>query len=229
MSEQQILQLQQSFQYALAVVLVLVLFVWYHLSGRLSMLEKKHQVTSDVLEGMCDCASGSGYSNHGIKMKGMGYLQSDRGPAGASGFGDSTSQSSGFFGGGEAPVFYDIGDVRAARTTRGWSTGYATDAAGNPVYDAAGNPVMAAKSGDYKSMAVRRGIYGKTNSVGYDTSDAKLRSLGYVQSTDPLTGKPVWGVPGLPGTEGMWTPAKEGMWSAVNTESFKSDEDLMYS
>jgi hypothetical protein len=227
MSDQQI---QQSFQYSLSVVLVLILFVWYNLSGRVAVLEKKHQVTSDVLEGMCDCASGSGYSNHGIKMKGMGYLQSDRGPAGASGFGVSTNHSSGFFGGSEAPVFYDIGDVRAARTTQGWSTGYATDSDGNPVYDSAGNPVMASKAGDYKSMAVRRGVYGKTNSeLEYDTSDARLRSLGYVQRTDPLTGKLTWVAPGRPGAEGMWTPAAEGMWSAANSESFKSDEDLMYS
>jgi hypothetical protein len=225
MSEQQILQLQQSFQYALVVVLVLVLFVWYHLSGRLSMLEKKHQVTSDVLEGMCDCG-GNPYANTAFR-NGGGYIASDSivgSQPGSNGFSDERTgkKSSGFFGGGEAPVFYDIGDVRAARTTRGWSTGYATDAAGNPVYDAAGNPVMAAKAGDYKSMQRRKALYGGPNMKNnMDMTDTRMQDAGYFKNA---AGN--WQIK----AEGMWTPASsEGMWSAVNTESFKSDEDLMYS
>mgnify|MGYP000703782077 CR=1 FL=1 len=214
-------QIMASFEYSFTVLLVLMLVVWYHLSGRIATLEKKHEINTNVLEGMY----GGSYSNHGIKMKGMGYMQSDMGPPGSIGFKPSTQMNTdGFFGSSESPVFYDIGDVRSARTTRGWSTGYATDAAGNPVYDASGNPVMASKASDYNSVGARSAMYRGSSTDTYDTNDARLRSMGYVQSTDPLTGKPVWKIPGR---EGYFSPvSQEAMWSP--SENFKTDEDLMY-
>ena len=219
--------LRQSFDYNFSLIVVLVFIVWWLLSGRVARLEKKHKVNSDVIEGMCanECVQNP-YANTGFR-NGEGYIASDSiigGPAGTNRFSNEQgcAKKSGFFGGSEPPVFYDIGDVRAARTTRGWSTGYATDAAGNPVYDASGNPVMASKAGDYKSVAARRALYGSTNTTGYNTSENKLRALGYVPSIDSLTGKTVWKTPVR---EGLWAPANEGLWAPAN-EGFKSDEEL---
>ena len=66
-----------------------------------------------------------------------------------------------FFGGPEPPVFYDIGSVRAARTTRGYKTGVLRDSEGNPVMDAQGNVVMASKAGDYlQNVKDRIAMYG---------------------------------------------------------------------
>lgn len=222
MSNQQIVN---SFQYSLSLIVLLILFVWWHLAGRVTKLEKKHK-SSGVSEGMRNPYANTEFRN------GSGYLASDAllgNQAGTNGFSDERASAksgaqSGFFGGSEPPVFYDIGDVRAARTTQGWSTGYLTDAAGNPVYGADGKPVMASKADDYKSIAARKAMYGKTGTAGYNTSDARLRSMGYRQSIDPLTGKPVWKTRKT--LEGLWSPAaQEGLWSPAN-EGFKSDEEL---
>jgi hypothetical protein len=218
--------IHQIVQISFVGLFVILYMVWMNLSGRVKVLEEKHKTTTDVLEGMCHDCGGNPYANTAFR-NGGGYIASDSiigSQPGSNGFSDERAgkKSSGFFGGGEAPVFYDIGDVRAARSTRGWSTGYATDADGNPIYDAAGNPVMASKASDYKSMQRRKALYGGPNMKNnMDMTDMRMQDAGYFKNA---AGN--WQIK----AEGMWTPASsEGMWSPADSESFKSDEDLMYS
>jgi hypothetical protein len=92
----------------------------------------------------------------------------------------SASEDESFLGGVEAPVFYDIGSVRAARTSRGGKTGVLRDADGNPVMDADGNVILASKKGQYLTSAQQR-AYGRSAKEG------------------------MW----APVNEGMWTPVAE--------------------
>jgi hypothetical protein len=160
--------------------------------------------------------SGNPYANTAFRNGGA-YLQSDMGPPGTVGFADERHNdgSEHFLGGNEPPVFYDIGDVRAARTTRGYNTGYVTDASGNPVYGADGNPIMASKSTQYMSTKDRNTMYGRNNTSTRTiqeqvaAADKIMRERGYTKNSS-----------------GTWV-LQESMWSPVE-EGFKSDEDLMY-
>jgi len=224
MSDQLIMS---SFRYSLSVVVVLVLFVWWNLSGRVALLEQKHKINSDVIEGLCGC---NPYANTSFR-NGMGYQQSDSitgSRPGVARFAEGGGQggscgTENFFGTSEPPVFYDIGDVRAARTTRGWSTGYMTDAAGNPVYGADGKPVMASKASHYKGMKARKALYGGPNmGKRMDMTDVRMRDAGYHKNA---AGN--WQI----NAEGMFDPV-EGAWfpdSSVQSgfEGYLNDEELL--
>jgi hypothetical protein len=199
MSDQLIME---SFRHNFIIVGLLILVVYWtvsqsvtKLTTRVKVLEEKHVIVKT--EAMYNSMAGIN-PNHGITASGMRGIDTQLGPSGTNrlvpvGRGRRLRRS-GFMGsGGEPPVFYDVGDVRAARATRGWSTGVLTDSAGNPVYGKDGKPVMASKAGDYKSLARRKALY-----KGSTTS----------------------------GSEGMFVPTKEGLWSP--NEGFKSDEELMY-
>lgn len=213
-----------SFRYSLLVVFVLVAIGWVHLHQRVAVLEKETDLNSGILDGMCGCGPPGYYSSTGIKSKGMGYIASDPligGRPGTSRMQTDPSykgtSSDGFFGANEFPIFYDIGDVRAARTTRGWSTGYLTDAEGNPVYGADGKPVMASDAKHYSSVKDRKFAYGGDKiQAQMDRADARMRKAGYTKVGNR------WVKP-----EGMWEPAGEGYWEPVS-EGMKSAEDLLW-
>jgi hypothetical protein len=183
-------------QYSFAIMIALLVFTAFHVffvnKPKISQLSAAH-----ASEGFSEP-----FENFVRYRTGL----SDRGPAGEVAFDLRDGSQSGFFGGQEAPVFYDIGDVRAARTTRGVRTGYLSDARGDPVYDAAGNPVMAS-AGQYLSDAARAVKYGASHSSGsvsdqYNMSDERMMAAGWTKDAAGRWVKPA-------GAEGMWAPVKE--------------------
>jgi hypothetical protein len=229
MSNQQLLG---SFTYSLTLLVILII-------GGMWMLIQRIKVIEDSVGIESMCGTMNPYANTAFR-NGMGYQQTDTGTAsqpGVSKFGNALPDSSsgcgcsdGFFGGGEPPVFYDIGDVRAARSTRGWSTGYATNAAGDPIYDSAGNPVLASKASDYKSAAARSAVYGGVQGGAYSNIDAKMRAAGYTRNSNNEWVTDLASANKYRKKESMWSKATEGLWAPVSTEGYTnpSDEDLMY-
>lgn len=195
-------------QYSFAIMIVLLLFTAYHVffvnKPRIKQLSGEHGLES----------FSNPYANYVKYSAGL----SDRGPPGEGAFDLRSENQSGFFGGPEPPVFYDIGDVRAARTTRGTNTGYLRDSNGDPVYDAAGNPVMAS-AGQYLSSTARAAMYGGSHSGSandlYDMSEERLLAAGWKKDAEGR-----WTNPAV--VENMWSPVKEGF------NKIGDDMDMMF-
>jgi len=91
--------IQNGFQYTFAIMLVLLAMVLWQVyfvqRPKINMLQLEHEsgLSCSTAEGMYDTGHG-----HGLRF---GALQSEK-----------------FFGGNEPPVFYNIGDIQAARDMR---------------------------------------------------------------------------------------------------------------
>lgn len=226
-------KLLANFPYLIAVIVVLLLLtmhrVFYVHRHQFKLLNMKN----DVVESMLDYGLRNPYANTGVRghtLASDSLLGSQPGTSSEVAITEAQIQS-GFLGGHEPPVFYDIGDVRAARTMRGTRTGYMVDAQGSPVYDAEGNPVMASKASDYVSYNDRIKVYGQHYSGGsynaagqwvpdnaFVLSDSKKLAAGWtikngqwVPPAAPTVVMPV-ATPAAPPVEPMWNP--------VSTEPF---------
>lgn len=171
----------------LVMVVMMIIYQVYQHNESIALLETHHL----AVEGAgCNCNPyankakyfGVASDSIGTKVHGATFDPTAINPSGG---------RDGFFGGSEPPVFYDIGNVRAQRTTRGDATGVLRDAAGNPVMDAAGNVVMAqgvaysapaAGSGGspFMTTAQRRAMYSRNNQDATRTlGDANSRRNMY--------------------------------------------------
>ena len=147
-----------AYPYSLSVMLIVLIMVFYqvYMVNRPQIKKLKEEHATLGIEGMCD-------DKHTIDVFGQGtrYDQelSDSmlsGPGYTKGFekltNGATNTTSGFLGGNEPPVFYDIGNVRAARAMRNkrdWS--YNPNAVGSQ------DGVSVNKSGGY---SIGQGIGG---------------------------------------------------------------------
>lgn len=108
------------FQYTFAIMLVLLVLVFWQVyfvqRPKINTLQLEHEsgLSCSTTEGM------SGASD--VFGMGLKYQSEQSGPLAnpgyVKGFAGVGQQKSGFFGGSEPPVFYDIGNIQAARAMR---------------------------------------------------------------------------------------------------------------
>ena len=108
------------FQYTFAIMLVLLVLVFWQVyfvqRPKINMLQIEHEsgLSCSTNEGMSGASDVYGQSTR--------FLQEQSGPLATPGFVKGFElpgqQKSGFFGGSEPPVFYDIGNIQAARAMR---------------------------------------------------------------------------------------------------------------
>lgn len=108
------------FQYTFAIMLVLLVLVFWQVyfvqRPKINTLQLEHDsgLSCSTIEGMSGASDvfGAGLKYHTEQSDLLATPGYNKGFAGVG------QQTSGFFGGSEPPVFYDIGNVQAARATR---------------------------------------------------------------------------------------------------------------
>lgn len=169
------------FQYTFTIMLVLLVLlfwqVYYVHRPKINTLQVEHEsgLSCSTIEGM----SGAGdVFGQGIRYK---QEQSDllANPGYNKGFAGVGQQKSGFFGGSEPPVFYDIGNVQAARSMRSKS-GYSIVKQGDKeVLHKDGIPVNTGYEGDENKYYFKTGTGPDDKWVECPTAAHRTSADGY--------------------------------------------------
>jgi hypothetical protein len=114
------------FQYTFAIMLVLLVLVFWRVyfvhRPKINELQLEHESGLSTIEAMRGPPDNHGYHNRYLQQQ-SDFLAT---PGYNKGFAGIKQQRSGFFGGSEPPVFYDIGNIqadRAMRSKRGYKFG----------------------------------------------------------------------------------------------------------
>lgn len=124
------------FQYTIAIMLVLLVLVFWQVyfihRPKINTLQLEHDsgISCSTIEGMHGASDVFG-QNLRYQTEQSGPLAN---PGYVKGFAGVGQQKSGFFGGSEPPVFYDIGNIQAARAMRSKS-GYKYSSGGGEGHD----------------------------------------------------------------------------------------------
>lgn len=210
-------QLIQSYQYSLTIVivlLVLTMLMVYNHHGKIRQLELENESGINCgLEGYCGTNPYANYAKYqtelsdgtpGSRPGASGFDQTGAASCGAGGTGGGRSEL--FFGGHEAPVFYDIGNVELVRELRNRKT----------ASQAVANRLAAQKIKDAAARLKYGGMSASERRAALATAnEAHMLASGWTKRNGE------W-VP--PVTEGAWSPVPEGAWAPVPGQVEKFDE-----
>jgi hypothetical protein len=176
-------QIQKASEYSLLIIFVFLALYTYVVSGRVVALERHHAATATAVEAMCGCnPAGSSYVSRLQQVVENGVVG---GPTGGVYWGNEPGKSNlvsdeGFYGHGEPPVFYDIGDVRTVRAAQSKNSGYTIDENGQLI-DAKGQRV----TGERAKRALKKAVGKvKENYASYRGAENFARYRGAENMTD---------------------------------------------